>query len=179
MSGWHSVQRVCSEANISEPSKITATAMRHRASTIYAAMEVPEHERQLFYKHLGHSALVNANVYQAPLAVEEVRTVGKRLQQMDNGISKYFFSLWFSSPLCSPFWLFTPSLYLSLFPLVHPPPFLASLPLPNQPLFLNPLSNLISLNSHPVVSLISLFSHHVISVSSLLSFTPPRLSLCI
>ena len=89
MSGWHSVQRVCFEARVHEPAKMTATAFRHRASTLYAGMDVPENERHLFYKHMGHSALVNANIYQAPLAIQEVQIVGKRLQQMDIGMCTY------------------------------------------------------------------------------------------
>ena len=78
ISGWRSVQRVCAEAEVEEPGKITAEAMRHKASTLYAAREVPESKRLLFYRHMGHSALVNSNVYQAHLAKEEV-SCGKSL----------------------------------------------------------------------------------------------------
>ena len=84
ISGWHSVQKVCNDAQVQQQHKMTATSMRHRASTLYASMDVPESERVLFYKHMGHSALINANIYQTPLAVEEVRKVGRRLQQMDS-----------------------------------------------------------------------------------------------
>ncbi|XP_033099227.1 uncharacterized protein LOC117102878 isoform X2 [Anneissia japonica] len=84
ISGWHSVHKVCLNANVDQPERMTATAMRHRASTLYAGMDVPEKERKLFYKHMGHSALVNSNVYQTPMAIDEVRHIGKRLQQMDS-----------------------------------------------------------------------------------------------
>ena len=34
---------------------------------------------------MGHSEDINANVYQAPLALLEIMTVGKRLMQFDEG----------------------------------------------------------------------------------------------
>jgi hypothetical protein len=83
VSGWHAVNKICLDANVREPNRLTATKMRHRASTLYAAMDVPECERLHFYKHMGHSSDINANVYQAPLAVMEITKVGVRLQEMD------------------------------------------------------------------------------------------------
>jgi hypothetical protein len=59
--------------------------MRHRVSTLYAGTDVPEADRQYFYKHMGHSASINANIYQAPLAESEILKVGRHLITMDGG----------------------------------------------------------------------------------------------
>lgn len=41
-------------------------------------MDVPEDERTFFfYKHMGHSADINHDIYQAPLAVYEVLKIGR------------------------------------------------------------------------------------------------------
>jgi len=84
VSGWHAVHKVCVEAGVRDVHRLTATKMRHRASTLYAAMDLPESERQHFYKHLGHSSAVNASVYQTPPAIAEVTKVGVSLQAMDH-----------------------------------------------------------------------------------------------
>ena len=83
VNGWHSVNRVCRAAQVDDPSKLTATKQRHRVSTLYAGLDVKASERSAFYEHLGHSAEINANVYQAPLAESEVRLVGAHLLRMD------------------------------------------------------------------------------------------------
>ena len=83
VNGWHAVRRVCTDAGIEDIEKMTATKMRHRISTLYAAMDVPQNERNHFYKHMGHSADINANIYQVPLAAAEIIMVGSRLQQLD------------------------------------------------------------------------------------------------
>ena len=82
VNGWHSVSRICSAAEV-EAGKVTATKQRHRISTLYASLDVSETERPMFYQHLGHSAEMNANVYQAPLAEKEIRLVGSRLLAID------------------------------------------------------------------------------------------------
>ena len=84
VSGWHATRRVCDAAEV--PCKyITATKMRHLISTRYAALDVPECQRDVFYKHMGHSSAVNQNIYQAPPAETEILRVGAVLQQFDRG----------------------------------------------------------------------------------------------
>jgi hypothetical protein len=85
ISGWHAVNKVCIDAKVENP-RLMTTKMRHRISTLYAALDVSESDRQVFYKHMGHSENININVYQVPLAVAEVRVVGSRLQQMDGQV---------------------------------------------------------------------------------------------
>lgn len=90
VSGWHSVHNVCQKVEVKNLSLLTATKNRHRVSTLFSAMEIPEGERTLFYKHMGHSANVNENIYQAPLALMEIVKVGKRLNDIDGN---YYFLL--------------------------------------------------------------------------------------
>jgi len=87
ISGWHAIHRICMDAELKYPERITATKMRHRVSTLYAALDVSEQDRQLFYKHMGHSAAINMNIYQAPLAESEMVIVGGHLSVMD-GVCK-------------------------------------------------------------------------------------------
>ena len=64
-----------------QPQSITATKMRHFASTMYASLDVPEAKRHAFYRHMGHSQNINEDVYQAPMAEVKVREVGSILAQ--------------------------------------------------------------------------------------------------
>ena len=82
-SGWHSIDLVCKKAGIK--CRITATGVRHRTSTIYAALELPEQDRRYFYQHMGHSEEINKNVYQCPAALAEVTKIGSFLEWLDNG----------------------------------------------------------------------------------------------
>jgi len=86
--GWHAVKRICVDAQIENHEMLTATKMRHRISTIYAAIDVPEADRPFFYKHMGHSAEINAHIYQAPLAESEILKVGVHLVAMDGAYVK-------------------------------------------------------------------------------------------
>lgn len=85
VSGWHAVKSVCDKLVLKNPEKVTATQNRHRVSTEFALMDLPMSEREYIYKHLGHTELVNKNVYQAPLALQEIMVVGRRLQTIDMG----------------------------------------------------------------------------------------------
>lgn len=71
----------CQEADFGE--RINATQMRHRISTIYAGLDVPENERSAFYRHMGHSKEINESVYQCPLGIQEVAVVGGYLDILD------------------------------------------------------------------------------------------------
>lgn len=88
-SGWYCVNRVANLAGIEDVSKMTATGMRHRASTLFAMLDVSDFERERFYDHMGHSGNINKHGYQAPLAVTAITKVGKQLYQFDNG--NFFF----------------------------------------------------------------------------------------
>ena len=66
-------------------SDIVATKNCHRISTLFAGLDVPQKDRELFYSHMGHSEDINRNVYQAPLAIQEITSMGKQLMQIDEG----------------------------------------------------------------------------------------------
>ena len=85
-SGWHALFSIADSLNLKEPDKIKATTNRHRISTFVAALDMPDQDRQLFYKHFGHSSEINENVYQNPVGIREVTQVGKRLLKIDEGI---------------------------------------------------------------------------------------------
>ena len=83
--GWQSVKATCVRAGVSQPDKLTATKMRHRASTFYALLDLPENERRAFYNHMGHSRAVNEEVYQCPPSLIEITKVGRYLEDLDSG----------------------------------------------------------------------------------------------
>jgi hypothetical protein len=84
-SGWHALKSVCAKVRMEKPELVTWTNNRHRVSTIYAGLDISESDRDLFYKHMGHSAQMNRDVYQAPLALSSVTSVGKRLLDIEVG----------------------------------------------------------------------------------------------
>ena len=85
VSGWHAVNRISKAAGVTCPDLLNATRMRHLISTLYAAADVAESQRHLFYKHMGHSEAVNNSIYQAPLSHQEISHVGRHLAEFDNG----------------------------------------------------------------------------------------------
>ncbi|XP_030848126.1 uncharacterized protein LOC105437122 isoform X3 [Strongylocentrotus purpuratus] len=86
VTGWHALNSICKAAGIVNKAQINATKNRHRVSTMYAAFELPEAKRALFFKHMGHSGMINENIYQTPLAIQEVTQVGSILQHIDSGV---------------------------------------------------------------------------------------------
>eukprot|EP00105_Crassostrea_gigas_P043022 XP_019927170.1 PREDICTED: uncharacterized protein LOC105338725 [Crassostrea gigas] len=80
--GWDCVNRMCQEAGLER--KMNATSMRHYIATEYALLDVAARDRELFYKHMGHSETINENIYQCPPAVREIIHVGKVLGQLDD-----------------------------------------------------------------------------------------------
>ena len=63
---------------------LIADKYRHRASTLFAILDVPQHQRHVFYKHMGHSESINQNVYQCPLAIQEIPQIGSFFDNIDN-----------------------------------------------------------------------------------------------
>jgi hypothetical protein len=49
-------------------------------------MEVSQQEREAFFRHMGHSRAVDEAVYQCPLGVTEICTVGRYLHDLDQGV---------------------------------------------------------------------------------------------
>ena len=83
VSGWHAVEKICEKCELTNPRLLTATKNRHRISTLFSIMDIPDFERRMVFQHLGHSEEINKHVYQAPAGVTEITTVGKRLLQIE------------------------------------------------------------------------------------------------
>lgn len=80
-SGWHAVSDVCSAAEVS----INATRNRHRASTVFASLDMSEIDRRIFFDHMGHEEFINKENYQCPPGLRTVKVMGKFLQTLEGG----------------------------------------------------------------------------------------------
>ena len=60
IAGYHSTNDVTKQAGLS--TTLSATAVRHRASTIHADPGMSVVQKQLFFEHMGHGAAVNNDV---------------------------------------------------------------------------------------------------------------------
>ncbi|XP_070212643.1 uncharacterized protein [Littorina saxatilis] len=83
--GWNSLSTITTAMSdkLESPQLLIADKFRHRASTLFALLDVPDQERESFYRHMGHSADINKHVYQCPLAVTEITKVGGFLSSID------------------------------------------------------------------------------------------------
>ena len=67
VSGYVAVKNITTMVGeLEKPHLLIADKYRHRASTLFALLDVPQHQRHVFYKHMGHSESINQNVYQCP-----------------------------------------------------------------------------------------------------------------
>ena len=81
--GWYCVDRICSQADLKRKDLMTATKNRHRISSLFALMDIDPVDQKFLFKHLGHSAIINENVYQSPAVLKELSIVGQRLIELD------------------------------------------------------------------------------------------------
>ena len=93
MSEWHVLKDVCENVTLQNPDIIKVTSQRDRMSTLFAGLDLPQQNRDLFYSHMGYSEQINKDIYQAPLAVLEVTRLGKHLLNLDAGEDLLLFSL--------------------------------------------------------------------------------------
>lgn len=84
--GWHSLANVCDKLPIADKSRLNGTSNRHRLSTILGGLNLSNIERELVFKHFGHSKEMNEHIYQAPAAHLQLATTGKFLSQVDEGL---------------------------------------------------------------------------------------------
>ncbi|GFO11656.1 histone-lysine N-methyltransferase setd8-a [Plakobranchus ocellatus] len=79
-SGYHCLKTVVySCPNLQQPHLLIADKLRHRVSTLFAQLDLPAENREMFYRHMGHSEAINKNVYQCPQTVNEITRVGRFL----------------------------------------------------------------------------------------------------
>ena len=83
--GWQAIKFVIKMmgADLEKPELLIADKFRHRMSTLFAIMDLPPSQREIFYRHMGHSEDINKHVYQCPLSVGEIVTVGGFLKNID------------------------------------------------------------------------------------------------
>ena len=55
--GWLAVHKVAEAAGVERVDLVTATRVRHRVSTLYAALDIPPNQRSNFYQHMGNSSI--------------------------------------------------------------------------------------------------------------------------
>ena len=91
VSGWHAINGICKDLSLHSYEDLIATNNRHRNSTLFVALDVPTKDRELFYSHMGHSERMNKDIYQAPLAIHAITTIGKQLMKLDAGIQFSFY----------------------------------------------------------------------------------------
>jgi len=82
-SGWHAVSDVCKAAEVS----INATSNRHRVSTVFARLDMSEHDRRIFSDQMGHEE----NINQCPPGVRTVKVMGACLRNLDEGTYSFIF----------------------------------------------------------------------------------------
>ncbi|KAK7487420.1 hypothetical protein BaRGS_00021382, partial [Batillaria attramentaria] len=86
VSGYNCIKAVTAAMGdrLKKPNLLIADKFRHRASTLFALLDLPEQERESWYRHMGHSAAINKDVYQCPLAITEMTRVGGFLSKLDS-----------------------------------------------------------------------------------------------
>ena len=77
-SGWHSINSILERLQIK--GAINATQNRHRVASLLSHLKLTEKEKELIYKHFGHSKNINENVYQAAAGSLQLATTVQKLQ---------------------------------------------------------------------------------------------------
>ena len=81
ITGYNEIRDLCKEIQIPV---ITATSMRHRASTMFWSMEgISEDQVTTFMEHMGHSRDINKNIYAVPPALKTLQQVVPIVEQLD------------------------------------------------------------------------------------------------
>ena len=91
VSGWHAVHYVIDKLTLEQPNLIKATTNRHRVSTLFSTLDVSAQDRELFYRHMGHSSKMNVETYQAPPALQMITKVGPHLINFDSSRCEFLF----------------------------------------------------------------------------------------
>ena len=84
--GWDTIREVVIHAGIKNPSRITATKIRHKMSTDYTLLELTKAEKDAFFKHMGHAQWISENIYQCPPDYLEICRIGRILNAADKGL---------------------------------------------------------------------------------------------
>ena len=85
-SGWHAVNQILEKLDLK--GSINATTNRHRVATILGKLQLTPQEKELVFKHFGHSKQMNENRYQAAGGSNQLAVTGKRLNEINLSGSK-------------------------------------------------------------------------------------------
>ena len=80
--GWHSINDILKKLSLK--GAINATRNRHRVASLLAKLSLTEKEKDLIYKHFGHSEEINQGVYQAAGGSQQLNVTGNYLSQIHN-----------------------------------------------------------------------------------------------
>jgi len=75
--GWHCINEILKRLSLQ--GAINATRNRHRVASLLASLQLSDKEKDLIFKHFGHSAAVNENIYQSANGTSQIRNTGKKL----------------------------------------------------------------------------------------------------
>ena len=81
-SGWHSINDILKRLSLT--GTVNATKNRYRIASLIARLKLSDKEKEMIYKHFGHSEHINQNVYQAPPGSVQLQTTGQRLMQIND-----------------------------------------------------------------------------------------------
>ena len=79
-SGWHCINSILERLSLK--GALNATKNRHRVASLLAKLQLSEKEKDLIFKHFGHSGKINQNIYQAAAGTMQMQTTGQRLLEI-------------------------------------------------------------------------------------------------
>ena len=82
VSGSYVLKDVWKNVTLQNLGIVKVTSQRHRVSTLFSALVLPQQDIDVFYSHMGHSVKINKDIYQVALAVLRVTSIGKHLLNM-------------------------------------------------------------------------------------------------
>ena len=74
---------------ISKKGSLNATKNRHRVASLSANLQLTEKEKDLIFKHFGHSKDVNEEIYQASAGTRQINSTGQMLLEVSFTYSRY------------------------------------------------------------------------------------------
>ncbi|XP_065680452.1 uncharacterized protein LOC124806761 [Hydra vulgaris] len=86
-SGWNAIDSIVKTLPLKKTENFNATKNRHRLSSIFATLDLSTQDRDLWFKHIGHSEETNKSTYQIPLGMLDIVKVRKRLMNIELGTS--------------------------------------------------------------------------------------------
>ena len=80
-SGWHCLDH-CLDA-VGLKGHFNATGNRHRVASLLGRLALSEKEKELVFKHFGHTRKMNENIYQTAAGNQQLKSTGSRLLQIN------------------------------------------------------------------------------------------------